>query len=372
MAIDLTALDAANKALQADAKAAKTVKVFAAEATKVLHAMAATPSPTQPPPTQPPVQTTTNPVPPPKVGALWGSYIEGAKTNAFYYPPGPWSNAPMVDAGTSDSWAKFESDAGKKVALLMFGGGGPDPWLKPFAAQQVYLDLVVARGAIPVLDVSTGSTLLTDYTSGKQDTQITAWAKGAAAWGKPFVFRLNCEMNGTWYNYGSQARSNPTQFTAMWKHFHDLFVAAGAKNVSWHWCPNVDPENSQTPLEQLYPGDAYVDWTGITGYNHGGESVAWTFDTTYNRVTAMSKLPIMLGEIGSVDTNYPGDRIKFIDDLLGAMANGTKYQQVKAFCWFNWRIDEGQGFWDWPIQSSASALTHFKSVIANPYFVGRA
>ena len=95
------------------------------------------------------------------------------------------------------------------------------------------------------------------------------------------VLRLDAEMNGAWYDYGSQAGQNPQAFVAMWRHVHDLFVAAGATNVSWQWCPNVDPESVQTPLEQLYPGDAYVDWTGMTGYNEGGESVSWLFDSTY-------------------------------------------------------------------------------------------
>ena len=95
----------------------------------------------------------------------------------------------------------------------------------------------------PRVDMSTGSTSLTDIANGVYDAQITAWAKGAAAWGKPFVLRLDAEMNGAWYSYGAQARSNPQSFVAMWRHVHDLFVAAGATNVSWHWDPNVDPEN---------------------------------------------------------------------------------------------------------------------------------
>ena len=53
MSIDLTALDAANTALQKDSKAAKTTKNYANEATKVFHAIqdaAQTPVPPQPEP----------------------------------------------------------------------------------------------------------------------------------------------------------------------------------------------------------------------------------------------------------------------------------------------------------------------------------
>lgn len=46
---DLTALDAANKAVQADRFAAKTVKAFAAAASTAIHSLAAQPQPTPPP-----------------------------------------------------------------------------------------------------------------------------------------------------------------------------------------------------------------------------------------------------------------------------------------------------------------------------------
>ena len=34
--------------------------------------------------------------------------------------------------------------------------------------------------------------------------------------------------------------------------------------------PNVDPNNKYTPYDQLYPGNAYVDWTCLDGYNKDG------------------------------------------------------------------------------------------------------
>lgn len=57
---DLTKLDAANKALQADKNAAKTTKAFAAETTSVLHQLATVPAPT---PLQPGAWTPASGVP---------------------------------------------------------------------------------------------------------------------------------------------------------------------------------------------------------------------------------------------------------------------------------------------------------------------
>ena len=299
-----------------------------------------------------------NPVPPPASGAYFGAYIEGANTFGYYYPSGaPWGDAPW----DTRTWDRFEQDAGKRVAMVDFGQ--PAFWVDPFDYDGAFDD-TVARGAIPVVDMSTESTALTDISSGVYDAQITAWAKKAAAWGKPFVLRLDAEMNGAWYSYGSQARANPQLFVAMWRHVHDLFVAAGATNVSWQWCPNVDPDNVQTPLESLYPGDAYVDWTGMTGYDHGGESFNWIFSSTYDRLVSLAPTkPIMIGEISSVAP----DRAQFLSDMFTQLP--TIFPQVRAICWFNWRINEDGQIWDWPIEAAAQA--QFAQGIASSYWVGR-
>jgi beta-mannanase len=76
-------------------------------------------------------------------------------------------------------------------------------------------------------------------------------------------------MNGSWepYSYLSNSSQTSTNFIAAWRHMHDLAVAARATNVTWVWCPNVDMNNSFTPYGDLYPGDSYVDWTGLDGFN---------------------------------------------------------------------------------------------------------
>ena len=66
---------------------------------------------------------------------------------------------------------------------------------------------------------------------------------------------------------------------------HDIFTAVGANNATWVWCPNIDPNNGLHDLGALYPGDAYVDWTCLDGYNWGTNPVKpdrWrSFDQLY-------------------------------------------------------------------------------------------
>ena len=53
------------------------------------------------------------------------------------------------------------------------------------------------------------------------------------------------------------------KFRAAWIHTWTLFQQEGATNVEWVWCPN----NGNYPYKGFYPGDRYVDWVGVDGYN---------------------------------------------------------------------------------------------------------
>jgi hypothetical protein len=290
----------------------------------------------------------------------WGSYIEGQQTYTHYYG-GTWTNAPW-DANT---WNKFEANAGKKVSIEHYGQ--PAPWVQPFAAGTA--NLVTARGAIPLIDMSSASVPLADIKNGVYDSSIIAWAQAVKAWGKPFFLRWNWEMNGTWFSWGAQAKANPADFVAAWRHFHDIVAAQGATNVTWVWCPNTEFTGS-TPLEQLYPGDAYVDWTGIDGYNKSSSTYWISFynlmKPTYDHLLRIApNKPIMIAETGSREVG--GSKAAWITDALVTQLPNN-FPAVKAFVWFNWRIYE-DGIWkEWPIESSAAATAAFAQGIASPYY----
>ena len=83
---------------------------------------------------------------------------------------------------------------------------------------------------------------------------------------------------------------------------------SGANNVNWVWCPNIDPDGIFYDLSSLYPGDAYVDWTGLDGYNWGTNPTKpdrWlSFDelygSTYHRIadTIAPSKPLLIGGDG--------------------------------------------------------------------------
>lgn len=193
-------------------------------------------------------------------------------------------------------------------------------------------------------------------------------------YGKPFFFRWDWEMNGTWFPWGEQAALNPEQFVKAWRHFHDIAEEKGATNITWVWCPNVLFEGS-TSLASLYPGNEYVDWTCMDGYNRGTRLVGehWQtfstiFEKTYNALLSLApSKPIIIGETAS--TEVGGSKASWIEDAFGTQLP-KNFPSVKAVAWFNWNIyDKKIGTnWDWPIESSLSSQEAFANIISSPYY----
>jgi beta-mannanase len=154
----------------------------------------------------------------------------------------------------------------------------------------------------------------------------------------------------------------------MWRHVHDVFARAGATNVTWVWCPNVEYSSSIKPLATLYPGDGYVDWTCLDGYNWGAGVSGWLpfatlFGPTYDLVTrtiAPSK-PLMIAETASSESG--GSKAAWISDMLGTQLP-TRFRNVAAVMWFD-KYDDSM---DWPIETSPAAQAAFAAAIRSPYY----
>jgi hypothetical protein len=275
-----------------------------------------------------------------------------------------WGDAPW----DSNTWSTFESDAAKKVSIVHWGT--PAPWTADFNAQLTVHQKILARGDLELIDMNSGSVPLRDITSGKYDTAIKTWAVEAKTFGHPFFLRWDWEMNGSWFSWGTTSSNQNTanDYVNSWRHIHDLFTQAGATNVTWVWCPNVDSGSTMTSYAQLYPGDSYVDWTCLDGYNKGGSqwiSFSSIFGTSYNRLLQVAPTkPIMIGETSSEENG--GSKASWITNALSSLP--SSFPQIKALVWFNWRITENGYSWPWQIESSSSAQTAFANAIASPYY----
>jgi hypothetical protein len=294
----------------------------------------------------------------PKVywGALVDSDVYGTGVDA------PW--------GTS-TWNMFEAHTGKPLSILHFGQ--PAPWNHAFESEP--FELTRARGALSLLDLESEGATLAEIAAGAKDASISVWAGAVKSYGRPFFLRWDWEMNGKWFQWGAEAAANPSSYVNAWRHFHDLAEAQGATNITWVWCPN-EVFTGSTPLNQLYPGDAYVDWTCMDGYNFGTNEIkpetwrsfASIFSATYSELLSLAPTkPIMIGETAS--TEVGGAKASWITDaLLTQLPNA--FPKVKAVVWFNKNEPAGSKRWDWQIESSASSQTAFANGIAPAYYAG--
>jgi hypothetical protein len=280
---------------------------------------------------------------------------------------------------------KFEENAKKTVSLVQFFQPFANCAALPcsfYSFPTTPLEDIREHGAIPVLSWSSQSIpsaveqpdfQLSDVLAGSYDDYIRGFAESARTWGHPFFLRFNWEMNGDWFPWGEGVNGNRAgEYVEAWRHVHDIFAAAGAGNVTWVWCPFVDPKSEMASLDSLYPGDSYVDWSCLDGYNWGTNPAApngWKsfdeqFESTYRDVAeriAPSK-PMMIGEVGSSEQG--GSKQAWIADALAKVP--SSYQRVRALLWFD-KFDSGM---DWPIETSAAATDAFALGVQDPMYVG--
>ena len=286
----------------------------------------------------------------------WGAFIEGHDTYGSGYTNAPWDE---------NTWNLFEAHAGKHVSILHYGV--QPPWVEPFAADVA--SRIVDRGAIPFMDMASGDISLAALARGDYDASWKAWATAVKAWGHPFLLRWDYEMNGPWFPWGT-AQSAADYVTA-WRHIHDVVAAAGASNVTWVWCPSLDG-NGSYPIASRYPGDAYVDWLGIDGYQWNTTAPFQSYDQvlggTLGDITALSSSkPVVIAETASREAaNDPQAKAAWTTAFLTGLP--TRFPQVKALVWFNWRIFENGMYQDWPIESSPAEQAAFATGIASSVY----
>ncbi len=97
---------------------------------------------------------------------------------------------------------------------------------------------------------------------GKLDANIDRLAQVLIGVGRPVYLRFGYEVDGFWNHH------DPAQFRRAWLHFRERLSAAGARNVVmvWHAAADCSGTYQNRPLRNWYPGDAAVDWIGLSWY----------------------------------------------------------------------------------------------------------
>ncbi|MFA5801638.1 MAG: glycosyl hydrolase [Thermoleophilia bacterium] len=207
---------------------------------------------------------------------------------------------------------------------------------------------------------------LKNITRGDFDYRIRAWARSLRAYGYPVLLRPMCEMNGNWTSWSGIANGNsPVDFIPAWRHIHDIFVAEGVTSVKWVWSPNADSTAAlaQNTFDTYYPGDGYVDYVGLNGYNWGttakapGYSSTWqslsqVFSYSYDVAASNTDKPVMISETAS--TELGGSKADWLTDAFATLP--VRFPRVTSMTWFNVLKET-----DWRVESSGASLQAFKA-----------
>jgi mannan endo-1,4-beta-mannosidase len=166
---------------------------------------------------------------------------------------------------------------------------------------------------------------------GRSNGYITRFAQTVRALNLPIAISFGHEFNGFWYPWGTTTGTTSAQFVAAWRLIHRLFAAAHASNVIWIWNPNVISGEPLLPLSAYYPGDAYVDWVGVTGYfaASGPATFDGLYGPTMQEIRRFTAKPFIIAET-SVETGP--NAVVAAQNLVSGVRQRS---DVLGFVWFD-------------------------------------
>jgi hypothetical protein len=282
----------------------------------------------------------------PSSGVLLGAWVHPTTS--------PWSSTGVTT---------FESQIGRKLAIDSHYLG----WTATFPVKAEFWDR--DNGRVPM--VSWGSQTSTEnvvaaINAGSYDAMLRNRADAVKAFGAPIMIRPLWEMNGRWMPWNGTKTNDagttdgPAQYVQAWRHIHDIFQQQGATNAVWVWAPSVHdiPKDTWNHWTNYYPGDAYVDWVGMDGYNRGTtvwyskwQSFAQIFQGLYSDYAA--RKPIIVTETASCEQG--GSKAQWFNDISTALP--AAFPDVQALVYF----DAVKGC-DFRVNSSATSMSAFTSL----------
>ena len=239
---------------------------------------------------------------------------------------------------------KLDHKFGIILAYSGLDGGFPTEFMERCSDEDRLVELTLQATESNNTDLFSRSPSLDLYRTG-DDERIREFARAARAFGKPFLFRLNNEMNSDWVSYGGVVNLlDPDIYIENWRTVYRIFEEEGVNNAIWIWNPHDRdaPPNAWNGQVAYYPGNEYVQVYGITGYNNGtyyqsttGEN--WReFAQIYDRIEGefgevFDAFPWIITEFSS--SSIGGDKAKWID---GMFSNIGEYTNIKAAVWFSY------------------------------------
>ena len=293
----------------------------------------------------------------------------------------------------------FERLAGRRLAWVYFS----DNWFEGIRFPRQAVDAVRRTGAVPFIRLMPRSSWeegaadpvyrLDRIARGRFDPDLRRWARAARATRVPMLVDFAPEMNGSWFPWSGRfnggARTDrwgdpkvpdgPETYRDAYRHIVSVFREEGAENVGFAFHVNVrsGPDRPWNAIERYYPGDAYVDWIGVSAYGSVFPGFDWeplsrALDEVYPTLSALSpSKPIAVLETGVVEDPAKGDKGAWIRDAYAALRRG-RYPRVKAAVWWHERwVNADERVSDVRIDSGEDATSAYRKAVAPADLVSR-
>lgn len=215
-----------------------------------------------------------------------------------------------------------------------------------------------------------------DINSVKDDAYLQQLAKDAGEAEIPIFLRFANEMNGKWVPW----YTTPEQYIQKFRLVAGAFHKYAPDNVAMVWAPGSEPEST---IQSYYPGDAYVDWVGVSLYSiftptgdplqqgQDRSSHIGKLDNIYKWYA--DRKPIMITE-GGVSYMYPE---KMQDKTDWAVYRTRElyaslpliYPQVKAVFWFDSNSAKTERVKYYQLSANEKLLNAYKQGVANDYYL---
>jgi len=218
-----------------------------------------------------------------------------------------------------------------------------------------------ANGNVPLItwepytSRNTPADIESKIAAGSYDSYLLAWggrlrtflAGPDGAYGnaddRRVYLRLAHEPNGNWYPWSAGGTTSPATYIAMWQHVHLLLdgLALDPTHLQWVWAVNHE-DVGNFAAEEYFPGDLWIDWIAIDGYNWGTSQAwsSWTapsdvFSSMAGRLRALSTRPLAITETASSSATTAGANAALKAQWITQLFSWAETSDVRMICWFN-------------------------------------
>lgn len=294
---------------------------------------------------------------------------------------GAWTQG-LYDAKTQklhpEKLQSFEKLIDKKVAIAHYYRGW-ESFTDPHLLTE--FQTLENNGWTPMLDANpyyfskcpaTKLPLYRAIAEGKCDKFLHDAGKNLSKIKKPFYLLFAWEMNNKDLEWSvTYSGSSPQDFVKAWRHIHTIFAEEKATNIQWVFCPNTQDQTSVS-YDKIYPGDKYVDWVGLDGYNWGTSqswsqwsSFAGVFTSSYQHLVRIAPdKPMMIAEVNTTDQG--GDKGEWYNDMLTVQIP-SNFPQIKAVVMYNEDRTKQEKV-NWRVDVNKESLNDFISAIHTEFY----